>query len=172
MSKQAVAVYALSLFLPTIIKGLGYSAANAQLLTIPVYFAATISCLLVGYFADLTGQRGLFTAGCYITIFVGYIIAVAPPRFIPGLTYASCFIAACGIYPGKPGPTTEHSNIFCFWYVLFLLILQTCTSSYTRPPCFVVEQFRTDIKTSRRHGNSDGIWNYGWRGRFKLLPYF
>jgi MFS family permease len=172
MSKQAVAVYALSLFLPTIIKGLGYSAANAQLLTIPVYFAATISCLLVGYFADLTGQRGLFTAGCYITIFAGYIIAVAPPRFIPGLTYASCFIAACGIYPGKLGPTTEHSNIFCFWYVLFLLTLQTCTSSYTRPPCFVVEQFRTDIKTSRRHGNSDGIWNYGWRGRFKLLPYF
>lgn len=113
-SKQAVAVYALSLFLPTIIKGLGYSAANAQLLTIPVYFAATVSCLLVGYFADRTGQRGLFTAGCYITIFVGYVIAVAPPRFIPGLTYASCFIAACGIYPGKSESGTENSNVCTF----------------------------------------------------------
>lgn len=112
MSKQAVAVYALSLFLPTIIKGLGYSAANAQLLTIPVYFAATVSCLLVGYYADRTGQRGLFTAGSYITIFVGYVIAVAPPRFIPGLTYASCFIAACGIYPGKPGYNKKSKFIF------------------------------------------------------------
>jgi hypothetical protein len=32
---------------------------------------------------------------------VGYLIAVAPAKFIPGLTYAGCFIAACGIYPGE-----------------------------------------------------------------------
>lgn len=99
--EQACAVYALSLFLPAIIKGLGYSAAIAQLLTIPVYAAATISCILVGYYADKTGQRSLFTVLCYCAIVVGYIIAVAPPKFMPGLTYAGCFIAACGIYPGK-----------------------------------------------------------------------
>lgn len=94
-------MYALSLFLPAIIKGLGYSAAIAQLLTIPIYAAATVSCILVGYLADKTGQRSLCTVLCYGAIVVGYIIAVAPPTFMPGLTYAGCFIAACGIYPGS-----------------------------------------------------------------------
>ncbi|KAL2850363.1 major facilitator superfamily domain-containing protein [Aspergillus pseudodeflectus] len=106
----ATAVYALSLFLPTIIKGLGYSAAIAQLLTIPVYAAATITCIAVGYFADKTGKRSLFTIVCYLIILIGYIIVVAPPRFIPGLIYAGCFIAACGMYPAIPGLLALASN--------------------------------------------------------------
>ena len=109
---QAVAVYALSLFLPTIISGLGYTAAIAQLLTIPVYAAASISCVLVGYFSDRLAQRCLFTIGCYLVVFVGFLIAVAPSNFIPGLTYAGCFIAACGIYPGIPGILALASNNF------------------------------------------------------------
>ncbi|KAJ6114822.1 hypothetical protein N7486_000600 [Penicillium sp. IBT 16267x] len=107
---QAVAVYALSLFLPTIISGLGYSAAIAQLLTIPIYAAATISCILVGYCADKTGQRSYFTFACYAAIVIGYLIAVVPPTFLPGLTYAGCFIAACGIYPAIPGLLALSSN--------------------------------------------------------------
>ncbi|RJE24210.1 transporter [Aspergillus sclerotialis] len=109
---QAVAVYALSLFLPTIIKGLGYSSAIAQLLTIPVYAAASISCIAVGYFSDRLAQRCIFTLGCYLTVFIGFLIAVAPSSFIPGLTYAGCFIAACGIYPGIPGILALASNNF------------------------------------------------------------
>lgn len=97
----------MSLFLPAIIKGLGYSSAIAQLLTIPVYAAATISCVLVGYYSDKTGQRSFFTLGCYVAVFVGYLIAVAPVKFLPGLTYAGCFIAACGIYPGNSGPCSK-----------------------------------------------------------------
>ncbi|KAL2829623.1 major facilitator superfamily domain-containing protein [Aspergillus pseudoustus] len=106
----ATAVYALSLFLPTIIKGLGYSAAIAQLLTIPIYAAATMSCIAVGYFADKTAKRSLFTIACYLIILIGYIIVVAPPRFIPGLIYAGCFIAACGMYPAIPGLLALASN--------------------------------------------------------------
>ncbi|KAL4922781.1 major facilitator superfamily domain-containing protein [Aspergillus aurantiobrunneus] len=107
---QACAVYALSLFLPTIIKGLGYSSAIAQLLTIPVYAAATICCIAVGYLADKTRQRTVFTVACYVAVLVGYIIAVAPAKFLPGLVYAGCFIAACGIYPAIPGLLAISSN--------------------------------------------------------------
>ncbi|KAL4894758.1 major facilitator superfamily domain-containing protein [Aspergillus ambiguus] len=107
---MACAVYALSLFLPTIIKGLGYSSANAQLLTIPVYAAASISCVVVGYFSDRTSQRSLFILASYMAVFVGYLIAVCPSRFIPGLTYAGCFIAASGIYPAIPGLLALSSN--------------------------------------------------------------
>lgn len=98
--KQAVAVYAISLFLPTIINGLGYSAEHAQLLTVPVYTAAAVCCILAGYYSDLTGRRSLFVLLSFAAVFVGFLLAVAPSSFIPGLTYAGCFIATCGIYPG------------------------------------------------------------------------
>ncbi|KAJ5094408.1 hypothetical protein N7456_010269 [Penicillium angulare] len=107
---MACAVYALSLFLPTIIKGLGYSSTNAQLLTIPVYFTASVCCVVVGYFSDRLGQRSLFSLGCYVAVFVGFLIAVAPSKFIPGLTYAGTFIAASGIYPAIPGLLALSSN--------------------------------------------------------------
>jgi MFS family permease len=54
----------------------------------------------VGHFADRLGKRYIFVFICYSAIFIGYLIAVAPPSFIPGLNYAACVIAACGIYPG------------------------------------------------------------------------
>ncbi|KAJ4248774.1 hypothetical protein NW762_012612 [Fusarium torreyae] len=107
---MAVAVYALSLFLPQIINGLGYTAQIAQLLTIPVYAAATITTVVMGYFADKTGGRSVYILVCYVVVFVGFLMAVAPSAFIPGLTYAGCFIAACGIYPSLPGLLALASN--------------------------------------------------------------
>ena len=54
------ALYAFSLFLPTIIAGLGtYSAVQSQLLTIPPYAAATILTVIVGYISDRTQRRAL-----------------------------------------------------------------------------------------------------------------
>ncbi|EXJ89681.1 hypothetical protein A1O3_02748 [Capronia epimyces CBS 606.96] len=107
---NAVAVYAVSLFLPTIINGLGYSAEHAQLLTVPIYVAASICCIAVGYYSDKTQKRGLFVFISYAAVFVGFLLAVAPSSFIPGLTYAGCFIAACGIYPAFPGLLTLSAN--------------------------------------------------------------
>ncbi|KAF4967994.1 hypothetical protein FSARC_4555 [Fusarium sarcochroum] len=107
---MAVAVYALSLFLPQIINGLGYTAQIAQLLTIPVYAAATITTVVMGYFADKTGGRSIYILVCYVVVFIGFLMAVAPSAFIPGLTYAGCFIAACGIYPSLPGLLALASN--------------------------------------------------------------
>jgi MFS family permease len=126
-------VYALSLFLPTIIKGLGYSSALAQLMTIPVYALASMTCIIVGYFSDRLGQRSLFTLICYGFVFVGYLFAVAPKKFIPSLTYTGTFIAAAGIYPGKargpPGPKHHNhfpiSDAFCYVAIPGLLALSS-----------------------------------------------
>jgi hypothetical protein len=41
-------------FLPTIIKGLSYKAAHAQLLAALVYVAATIACRSTGFLPDKT----------------------------------------------------------------------------------------------------------------------
>lgn len=53
-------LYSYSLFLPTIIRDLGYANTTAQLLTVPPYFVACFFCIGAGYLADRLGQRGIF----------------------------------------------------------------------------------------------------------------
>lgn len=51
-------LYAFSLFIPTIIKNLGYTSTRAQLLTVPPYAVAAVVTVVVGYIADKTQKRG------------------------------------------------------------------------------------------------------------------
>lgn len=53
-------LYSIALFLPTIVKELGYSNNTAQLMTVPIYVGACGSTLAGNWFADKSGQRGLF----------------------------------------------------------------------------------------------------------------
>jgi cyanate permease len=53
-------LYSISLFLPTIVKGLGYTNENAQLMTVPPYIVACVCCIGGGWMADRHGQRGLY----------------------------------------------------------------------------------------------------------------
>ncbi|KAK7968982.1 high-affinity nicotinic acid transporter [Apiospora saccharicola] len=51
-------IYSFSLFLPTVIKGMGYSANNAQLMSVPPYIFACISTIGASWFADRARMRG------------------------------------------------------------------------------------------------------------------
>ena len=53
------ALYAFSLFLPTIIKDLGYTSTHAQLLSVPPYAVAAVVTIAVGFIADRTRMRGM-----------------------------------------------------------------------------------------------------------------
>lgn len=52
-------LYAFSLFVPTIIRDLGYSSTTAQLLSVPPYAFAAVLTIAIGFIADRTRQRGL-----------------------------------------------------------------------------------------------------------------
>src|ERR1700694_637302 len=56
-------LYAISLFLPSIVAGLGYSGPTAQLLTVPVYVCACGVCILMAFFSDRSQRRGPFVGG-------------------------------------------------------------------------------------------------------------
>lgn len=56
-------VYSFSLFLPTIVRSLGYTNNLAQLMTVPPYVFACTCCLINGYISDRFRQRGLFIIG-------------------------------------------------------------------------------------------------------------
>ncbi|CCG82405.1 putative MFS transporter [Taphrina deformans PYCC 5710] len=92
-------LYTLSLFLPTIIKNLGYSAANAQLLTVPPYALAFITTVLAAHYSFVFRVRAAFIiAGC-VFAGIGYIVLLSSLRH--GAQYAGVMIAAGGIYPAS-----------------------------------------------------------------------
>lgn len=86
---------------PSIIQSLGYTAADAQLLTIPPYAFAFVTTLTVAALSERTNKRAPFIAGSAAFGAIGYIILLANtnPTARPGVSYLGTFFAAGGIYP-------------------------------------------------------------------------
>jgi MFS family permease len=88
---------AIALFTPTIVHDLGYSANNAQLLSIPPFFLAGVSTYIASMWSDRLNLRGPFIAAGSLFSMIGYIIAYTTNS--PGAGYAAAIIAACGSFP-------------------------------------------------------------------------
>ncbi|SPO07400.1 related to allantoate permease [Cephalotrichum gorgonifer] len=52
-------LYAFSLFLPTILRGMGYAGTRGQLMSVPPYAVAALVTVAIGYISDRTRWRGL-----------------------------------------------------------------------------------------------------------------
>ena len=103
--------YSASIFFPAILGRLGVSVVDSNLLTVPVYFFATLVTLLVSWRSDKCGERPLFIVLCSLVSMLGFIgLAIwgeAKPE--PGqlpfastnvvLAYVSSGIVVVGIYP-------------------------------------------------------------------------
>ncbi|KAI5856748.1 MFS general substrate transporter [Durotheca rogersii] len=98
---MSLPLYTLSLFMPTIIANLGYTAATAQLLTVPPYAFAFLTTVAVAILSERLGQRALFIAGSAVFGAIGYSILLGntDPVGRPGVSYLGVFFAAGGIYP-------------------------------------------------------------------------
>ncbi|KAI5848604.1 major facilitator superfamily domain-containing protein [Morchella snyderi] len=102
------ALYAFSLFLPSIIAELGYSATRAQLLSVPPYAAACVLTVLIGWAADRTNKRGIYNIGVSLVGILGFAILLASRN--AALSYVGVFLGALGIYPCIPNTITWVSN--------------------------------------------------------------
>ncbi|KAI1608295.1 major facilitator superfamily domain-containing protein [Exophiala viscosa] len=96
---NTIGVYGFTATVPSVIEGLGYSSANAQLMTIPVYVFAMILTLVFAFWSDRIQQRTPFIMAGFSIGVVGFIaeLAIPHPR-LPGLTYAFLFPLAGGLY--------------------------------------------------------------------------
>jgi hypothetical protein len=101
-------LYGVSLFLPTIIKELGFQNTTAQLLTVPIYVTAAIITVLVAWTADRKRVRSPFIVTALFFQLIGFIMCISTGH--AGVTYAGIFIAACSIYPNQPSNVTWLSN--------------------------------------------------------------
>ncbi|KAL8800450.1 MAG: hypothetical protein Q9182_005162 [Xanthomendoza sp. 2 TL-2023] len=94
---MSLPLYTLSLFLPTIIKALGYTSAQAQLLTVPPYSVATVLTLIVAVASEKTRIRAPFIMATSSLAVIGYIVLLTNTQ--PRVAYGGTILAAAGIYP-------------------------------------------------------------------------
>lgn len=93
-------IYSFSLFSPTIIKGMGYTANSAQLMSVPPYVCACVVTVAASYFADKVKQRGVFLLGFQVVAIAGFALLAGTTN--TKAQYGGLVLAAVGIYPGVP----------------------------------------------------------------------
>jgi cyanate permease len=92
-----IPIYSIALFLPTIVHDLGFSAAGAQLLTVPPFVCGGIFTVIVAVCSDRSNLRGPFVVLGAMVSMVGYILAYTTRK--PGPGYAAAVITASGVFP-------------------------------------------------------------------------
>ncbi|KAJ7129696.1 MFS general substrate transporter [Mycena epipterygia] len=95
-----VSLYSFSLFLPTIVAGLGFAGKSAQLHTVPPYVPATVLTVVVAVLSDRLRWRGPFILICLPFAIAGYILVIAATT--NAQRYGAVFLIAAGIYPSGP----------------------------------------------------------------------
>ncbi|KID83368.1 Major facilitator superfamily domain, general substrate transporter [Metarhizium guizhouense ARSEF 977] len=92
-----VSYSSLPVFLPTILKDMGFSGLAAQGLSAPPYFASFLVTIGTTYIADRTQQRGLTVIGMALLGGAGYVMLAAAST--TAVRYAGVYLAAAGVFP-------------------------------------------------------------------------
>lgn len=104
-------LYGISLFLPSIIRNLGWTNSKAQLMSVPIYVVASIFSVIQSLLSDKFGKRSPFLIINFLTMIVGFSMAVGCDSLKkPGAIYAGVFIATIGIYQAFPTGITWLAN--------------------------------------------------------------
>ncbi|RSL92677.1 hypothetical protein CEP52_013680 [Fusarium oligoseptatum] len=105
--------YGFKFTMPQIMKNMGYTSANAQLLTIPPYVLGAISAYVSARFADRYRWRMPFIVGPQFLVLIGFAITCAYSQDIKnriGENYFAVSLACIGLYPIIPGANAWNSN--------------------------------------------------------------
>jgi dipeptide/tripeptide permease len=92
-----VSFSSLPVFLPTILKEMGFSSINAQGLTAPPFFLSFLITVITPYIADRTQQRGIMLVILTLIGGIGYVVLATAKSVVA--RYTGVFLAASGIFP-------------------------------------------------------------------------
>jgi len=88
--------------MPTILLEFNWTAQMAQVMTIPVFAATTVTTLITAYFSDRYKHRfGFLFAGALLAT-VGYGILLGQKGLHRGVKYAAIYMIYIGHYMGAP----------------------------------------------------------------------
>lgn len=90
----------LSLFVPSIINAMGYSAIRSQLLSVPPYAFATVVCIVFSIYSDRIKRRGVPMLLLLPIGMVGFILHLTVKS--PGVRYFAVFLSMVPAFTGSP----------------------------------------------------------------------
>ncbi|KIW84705.1 hypothetical protein Z517_00093 [Fonsecaea pedrosoi CBS 271.37] len=96
-----ITVQGLSIFMPTILADLGWTATKAQLYSVPPYVAACLVAILIAYISDKTRRRGIYLAVATFLPIAGFSILRWSTN--ASIRYMAVYFITTGAFPGGPG---------------------------------------------------------------------
>ncbi|KAF4549816.1 MFS-type transporter-like protein 58 [Elsinoe fawcettii] len=102
--------YSTSFFVPTIIQELGFTAAAAQVRSIPVYVCATLGAILTAFATDHFRHRHAFCIIGVVIASVGEILLLVGANVSVGVRYFAVFAVTTGTYVTQPVTLTWVQN--------------------------------------------------------------
>ncbi|PHH83856.1 hypothetical protein CDD83_2908 [Cordyceps sp. RAO-2017] len=105
---QDILLYGFSTFLPSIIVAMGYSAIQAQYLSIPVYLFGGLCFLALAFLSDRLCLRGPFVFLANIPGILGYVLILCPTA--NAVKFFATFLCAVAVYNG-PGLNLTWLNV-------------------------------------------------------------
>jgi hypothetical protein len=96
-----ITVQGLSVFMPTVLYDLGWTATKAQLYSVPVYVGASAIAIIIALISDKTKMRGIWLAGFTFLGITGF--ALLRWNTNENIRYMAVYFCALGAFPGGPG---------------------------------------------------------------------
>ncbi|KAG8733233.1 hypothetical protein FRC11_007730 [Ceratobasidium sp. 423] len=93
-------VQGISLFMPTLMKGMGYSTIQSQLRTVPPYVVASVFSIGIAYGSFRSGRRGIWLLLIVPLVITGLAILLGTSN--TQANYAGVFLIAMGAFPQGP----------------------------------------------------------------------
>jgi sugar phosphate permease len=96
-----VTVQGISVFMPTVLKDLGWTATKAQLYSVPPYVCACFVAIGVALVSDKTKMRGIYLGSFTILGITGF--SLMRWNKDDNVRYAAVYLLVIGAFPGGPG---------------------------------------------------------------------
>ncbi|KAH8727205.1 major facilitator superfamily domain-containing protein [Phaeosphaeriaceae sp. PMI808] len=96
-----ITVQGISLFMPSLLNDLGWTATKAQLYSVPPYVCACLIAIAIAFISDKTNRRGLYLAIFTLPAIAGF--AIMRWSKDPDVRYGGIFLITIGAFPGGPG---------------------------------------------------------------------
>ncbi|KAL0958482.1 hypothetical protein HGRIS_000621 [Hohenbuehelia grisea] len=101
-------LYSLAYFAPSIVAGLGYTAARAQLMSVPPFACAFVVTTIASYVSDRYRCRGYTVIFCSILCVIGFGMFLGSTNH--HVQYGSLFLSITGTYCAAPALSTWGAN--------------------------------------------------------------
>jgi MFS family permease len=85
--------------MPDIVRGMGYEAVQAQLMTVIIYACAVVTVIFWGYLSDRYNQRSIPIMISASVMAIGYLIMLTVPSGSTNVRFFACCLMAMGGFP-------------------------------------------------------------------------